>query len=574
MKKVIFLLLPFLLGSTPFFAQRGSWGEFPMVPTQSFASRAAVSNKIKDTPEYVKALKVYERLCEARGDFRYPVPEFYITRKRTVAEIEYGTIPTIYLSDTAFYVCESFGDQSEAAIAFLLGHELTHYYEKHAWRKGFAEENSELDISRQLDSLYEEMLQESGKNSKFRDRLTGFKTLIDQFDELAMEVQCDYLGGFIAYSAGYGKFEQGDELIRRLYKAFQIPAAIPGYVTQAEREKMSKQSSQKLKDFVEVFEMANWLTAVGLYEEAYRYYRLILGEYQSREIYNNVGATAMLQALKLFSEQELLRFRYPVQLDLEMASSRGEDPKTVRKKLLEQAILHFNAAISLDANYAPAYLNKACALALLNDPVRATYYADVEARRAAVGKYAGNVPYIEILLGIIAANAQTEEGNLRAKAQFELAMKIDSSGLAAYNLAVLNREPLPEPVSGASGFFDEESIDGQNLFTILFPTIDKSTTIDEVLTFEQNTRQGEHSRLFVSYKNRKMSALFHATNPNYPGETARGIKVGNSRLEVLKQYGSPKQVIYTPTGQLMRYTEVIFQLNGEKVERWVLYSVK
>ncbi|MCC7465947.1 MAG: hypothetical protein IT261_06750 [Saprospiraceae bacterium] len=573
MTKVFFSLFVLTAIAAPLSAQQRSWGEFPMVPTKSFARQASGSNKIKDVPEYAKALKVYERLCEARGDFRYPVPEFYITRKRTVAEIEYGTIPTIYLSDTAFYVCESFGAQSEAALAFLLGHELTHYYEKHAWRGNFAFEHRELDISQQLDELYKDMLNESGKNARFRDKLMRFDTLIHQFEDASMEAQSDYLGGFLAYSAGYGRFEQGDELIRRLYKAFKLDPAIPGYVTQAEREKMSQRSAQKLRDFVDVFEMANWLTAVGLYEEAYRYYRLILSEYQSREIYNNVGATAMLQALKLFSAEEL-KFRYPVQLDLEMASSRGEEQIAQRQRLLQQAVLHFDAAISLDGNYAPAYLNKACALALLNDPVRAAFYADVEARRAAVGKFASNVPYIEILLGILEANTKTEEGKQKAKAKFELAMTTDVSGLAAHNLAILTGQPLPGPASGDTGFFEDESIDGQSLFNVLFPTIDKSMMIDEVLNFEQNTKQGEHSRLYVSYKNRKMSALFHATNPNYPGETARGIKVGNSRQEVLKQYGPPLQVIYTPTGQLLRYSEVIFQMQGELVERWLLYTVK
>jgi hypothetical protein len=497
-----------------------------------------------------------------------------MTRERTIAKIDYGTNPTIYLSDTAFAVCETFGDQSEAAIAFLLGHELTHYYEKHAWRSSFSYDHDTLKTSRRLDVLFQDMLKASAGNAKLRANLMRFDTLLHQFEDLAMEAQSDYLGGFLAYSAGYGRFSQSDELIRRLYKAFSIPDELEGYVTRSEREDMSRQSTQKLQEFIEVFDMANWLTITGLYEEAYRYYRLILSEYQSREIYNNVGATAMFQALKLFSAQEL-SFRYPVQLDLEMASSRGEDEITRRNKLLRQAILHFDAAISLDGDYAPAYLNKACALALLNEPVRATYYADVEARRTAIGKYATNIPYIEVLLGIISAQSKTAAGDQAAKAKFELAMKTDKTGIAAHNLAILLKQPPPVPVESTTNeFFDDEAIDGESPFQILFPDTDKSLTIDEVLEFEQNTQKSKQYKLFVSRKSKKTSALFQATNPDYKGETARGIKIGASQQMIITKYGQPIQVIYTPTGQIMRYAEVIFVMKGDALERWILYSVK
>ncbi|MBL7809743.1 MAG: hypothetical protein JNN28_18120 [Saprospiraceae bacterium] len=573
MKVILTALIGSILCSS-LLAQQRSWGEFPMVPTKSFGAKAATMNRITGTPEYAKALKVYEKLCQARGDFRYPVPEFYMTRERTIAKIDYGTYPTIYLSDTAFAVCETFGEQSEAAIAFLLGHELTHYYEKHAWRSDFAEDNDTIHLSKQLDELFQDMLKSSSGNTKLRDNLKKYKTLSDQFQDLAMEAQSDYLGGFLAYSAGYGRFTQSDELIRRLYKVFSISDESEGYVTRSEREDMSRQSAQKLQEFIEVFEMANWLTVTGLYEEAYRYYRLILSEYQSREIYNNVGATAMLQAMKLFSADEL-RFRYPVQLDLEMANSRGEDEITQRNRLLRQAILHFDAAISMDGEYAPAYLNKACALALLNESARAMYYADVEARRTAIGKYATNIPYIEVLLGIISAQSKTVAGDQAAKAKFELAMKTDKTGIAAHNLAILMKQPLPAQVeSGSNDFFDDEAIDGENPFQILFPEVNKSRTIDDILSFEQNTEKSTQYKLFVSKKNRKTSALFQATSPIYKGETARGIKVGASQQMIIEKYGQPMQVIYTPTGQIMRYAEVLFVLNGDALERWVLYSLK
>ena len=128
---------------------------------------------------------------------------------------------------------------------------------------------------------------------------------------------------------------------------------------------MSRRSAQKMKDLVEIFDMANLLTATEQYEDAFRYYRKVLVEYQSRELYNNVGAAALMHAMKNYFNADDLKFRYPIQVDLEMANSRGAHEDSIRTNLLRQAVQHFDAAISLDPDYAPAYLNKACALALL-----------------------------------------------------------------------------------------------------------------------------------------------------------------------------------------------------------------
>jgi len=566
MKKYLLTLLALCVWSLDSTAQKGAWGEFPMVPNRSFAARAAAATKIKGTPEHEKALAVYERLCEARGDFRYPVPDFYLTSKQTVAEIQYEE-NSIYLGEKAFAVCESFGAESEAALAFLLGHELTHYYEKHAWRGNFSADNSELSIMKTLDSLFQDILKSADRS--LRPKLLRFDTLAHQLAEIELEAQSDYLGGFLAYSAGYGNFNRGDELIRRLYKEFELPAEMPGYVTRSEREAMSRQSAERMNDLVEIFEMANLLTATGQYEEAYRFYRKVLVEYQSREVYNNVGAAAMLQSLKFFTANEL-RFRYPIQLDLEMANSRGPEEEAARNKLLQQAILHFDAAISLDPNYAPAYLNKACAFALLGDQARAYFYADVEARAASKGKYQNLLVDVEILLGILDARAGNEAS---AKDRLQTAAQTDKKGLATYNLSVLNNAPPPPAPEAPEAPIDDESIDNQNVFMIMFPEQDKVMAIDEVLGFHQNTKQGKHSRLYFSRRFSKLSAVFHATNPGYPGETARGIRIGQSMADIEKAHGRASRSIATPTGQILAYPEVLYIMNEDKLERWVLYKI-
>jgi tetratricopeptide (TPR) repeat protein len=524
-------------------AQERSFGTLPMIQKPGVA--ALSGSKMDDTPKYEHALAVYNRLVQARGDFRFPVPTFSMRREeRRVAGMDYGLLE-IVLEEKAYDVCAGFGENAEGAIAFLLGHELTHYYEKHAWRRGFASDYKDLAIGLQLDSIY---------------------------DAAANETEADYLGGFLAYSAGFGLFDKGGEVIGKLYEAYGLPQNLSGYPSLADRQTLGLRTAEKLARLVEVFDMANLLTAIGKYAEAYEYYRYIIMEYQSRELYNNLGVTAVLDALQYFNENEL-KFRFPVELDLESSATKGDGMVNVRASLLQQAILHFDAAISLDPGYAPAYLNKASAFALLGDNSRARFYADTEARQAALnGNYQKTVLDIDILLGILDWREGKED---KAKAAFKAAAEAGSA-LAARNLEILRDEPLGDETATFGGLPRPERIDGQNLALVADDVkVDRkrSITISPFLAFHQNPAQGENSRLFVNENSRTDELIFmHATGPGYQGKTARQIGLGDDRAAIVSAYGKPGRTVETPRGQIMVYKSTIFILGAEgKLERWVNY---
>lgn len=524
-------------------AQERSFGTLPMIQKPGVA--ALSGSKMDDTPKYEHALAVYNRLVQARGDFRFPVPTFSMRREeRRVAGMDYGLLE-IVLEEKAYDVCAGFGENAEGAIAFLLGHELTHYYEKHAWRRGFVADYKDLQIGIQLDSIA---------------------------DAAANETEADYLGGFLAYSAGFGLFDKGGEVIGKLYEAYGLPKDLAGYPSLADRQTLGLRTAEKLARLVEVFDMANLLTAIGKYAEAYEYYRYIIMEYQSRELYNNLGVTAVLDALQYFNENEL-KFRFPVELDLESSATKGDGMVNVRASLLQQAILHFDAAISLDPGYAPAYLNKASAFALLGDNSRARFYADTEARQAALkGNYQKTVLDIDILLGIL----DWREGKAdKTEAAFKAAANAGSA-LAAHNLKILRDEPLGDETATFGGLPRPERIDGQNLALVADDVkVDRkrSITISPFLAFHQNPAQGENSRLFVNENSRTDELIFmHATGPGYQGKTARQIGLGDNRAAIVTAYGEPGRTVETPRGQIMVYKSTIFILGAEgKLERWVNY---
>ena len=537
-----FLILGLFQSAT---AQNRSFGTLPLAkkPGASLSSGPGIN----DTPIAQKAMAVYDRLVQARGDFRYPPPAFTMSKAvGYVAYIDYGKME-ITLEEKAAEVCASMGPEVEdAALAFLLGHELTHYYEKHAWREGFVAANKDLAIAMTLDSLA---------------------------DDTADETEADYLGGFLGYSAGYGLFDQGDKLIGKLYQAYGIPDLIPGYPSLADREALTHRSAEKLVGLVEVFEMANMLAALGRYKDAYEYYRYVLMQYQSRETYNNVGVTAVLDALQYFNPSEL-KFRLPLELDLESSAKGNDGMVNKREQILRQAILHFDAAISLDPNYAPAYLNKACAYALLNDTVRARFYAETETKQAAlVGHFPKTSTDADILIGILDFRA----GNATAaEAAFATAAG-SGSALGAHNLRVLRNEPQPTEIPPSAGL-RREKIDDKTIAAIsadpqFVPS--KDVSVGPNLMFRQNPAEGPGSKLFISQNLVNDEIVFlHLTNPAYQEPTARGISLGDDRATVVEKYGEPTTAVETPRGQIMVYKAILFILdNHGKVARWGNYLI-
>lgn len=529
-------------------AQNRSLSTMPLLQADNFTSKQV--ENLNNTPAYDRCLKIYNQLVAARGDFRFPVPSLVLRREVSkVASIDYDRLEII-IEEKAYQACEPYGD---AAIAFLLGHELTHYYEKHAWRRGFISEFSDLQIAKDLSKLQ---------------------------DQIAYETEADYLGGFLAYSAGFGLFNQGGEVIKNLYATYQVKDPIPGYPALHDRMELSKKTNLKLKQLVELFDMANYLSAIGMYAESREYYKYVLMQYQSRELYNNLGMSCFLEALSYFKKEELV-FQYALQLDLESTASRGDDDiLSIRTKLLKQGIQYFDAAISMDPDYIPAYLNKANVYAILGDSVRAKFYAEQEAMVLAIKKGdSKSIGDIKNLLGIL----KLKEGD-PVKAELLWNESIALGGICATNNLFLLKNgkeksinkpiesEIPESINGlsldaiAESFeFDRSSmvyLDGGNRFCQQF--IETDSTINSKYFFNKCTKDVNGTYQFI---------LFNKCNSSYKESSALGIKIGSSFEDVLSKYGNPINSIGTSSGELIVYPSILFITDRDhKVISWINYA--
>ena len=287
--------------------------------------------KYQNTYQYQVANQVFEALVEARGDFRMQKPTFKMAKSERSVAIAKPRKGEIMLEMKAYEVCTSFGEDSLNAIAALLSHELIHYYEKHQFSKHFAAENEGTSTGTKLKQLNE---------------------------RLKLETQSDYLGGFLAYSAGYQTLDIMPQFLDKVYKSYRLRDTLRGYPPLQERKDLATNALEKLQSFIHIFETANYLTALQQYEQAKLYFDYILKDYQSREIYNNVGVVAAQVGMQ-FVDAQLLKYGLPLELDVETRLSsgfRGSKEKETAQKVLEEALDYFEKASKLDENISHCFI--------------------------------------------------------------------------------------------------------------------------------------------------------------------------------------------------------------------------
>ncbi len=527
----LLLLLPALR------AQKDTQSIFALVQKNATAAKKLPA---VDSAKYNRALRVYENLVKAGGKTRVPAPKFVMNRnERYMVWLDPKSME-IGLELKAFDAAVAQGN--DAALATLLARPLIRFYETH-------------------DSL--RALSAAAGN-------TAAKMKIQEEEEKA-----GYLGGFLAYSAGYGVFDKDPELLAALYKTYALPAQVKGYPALEERKKLRRNAGEKLRKLVEVFEVGNLLTALGKYEDAYAYFQFQLKDYQSREICNNAGVVAVLDALSYFRPKEPeVKFGYPLQLDLSSTASRDlNDLRELRNRKLREAIGHFDAAIGLSPDYAPAYLNKACAYTLLGETGPAQTVAETALEKAGQGGFEKTAAGVQVLFGILhAQKGDTEKATAAFKAADE-----QGSSLGAYNLRILKGEE-PEVVTKSSGFSGrKETIDSLDLmdpYNLPEPVPESAITLGPQLHLYHNLHPGPNSRFYYSDNTATgKQTYFLLTGPDYTGQTAKKLKAGATRADIDGAYRQPVRALETPTGEIRVYQAIILILGMDgKLARWALYG--
>ena len=286
--------------------------------------------------------EIFNDLVEGIGNKSiYPPSLEFSDDERSVATMGDFTITVERKVINLFCGQENFDDK----MAYILGHEMAHHYLSHSWMA-----NTGLGYS-DLGNYIEE---NSPMYSKKQRKLS--------------ESQADLYAGFYGMISGYNTLAHAKETLQAVYKAYGLPNEISGYPTFSERLEIIDSKIDNASNLALLFELGNVLLLAKEFELAKYCYEFILKQFNSREMYNNLGLSFLLYGVSI-SEEPINGLVFPVSLDqksrVEVKTTRSGNFTDNPKDMIEFALKQFKRAQSLDSKYQPAIQNQIVAEFLL-----------------------------------------------------------------------------------------------------------------------------------------------------------------------------------------------------------------
>ncbi|MFT6485291.1 MAG: tetratricopeptide (TPR) repeat protein [Neolewinella sp.] len=538
----LFMLAGYANGQDSLFAFVTHRGATSLVP-----AAAPVTNY-----KFSVANEVFTNLIRARGDRHKAIPRFVMNNGRQYMAWMNPQAVEIGMEERIYDVCIGFGPDSLAALAAVLAHEMTHYYENHDWSRSFVSQNEQLSISEEIASLSE-----------------GIK----------LETQADYMGGMLAIAAGYDVYDLMPRFLERAYAAYGLPESIPGYPSLADRIEVSTNTAEELKSVHAIYHTAGLLTMVGAYKPALQYYEHALNAFQSYEVYNNAGVCALLTLLDYMKPGEF-PYALPLELDAtsrldKLATRLPSNEEAARAALLQKARNYLVNATNLTEREAVAALNMSIYHLLNEEPFDAEYWS-TKAQRTAIRyrqpQTSGNA---QIVQGILAA----QDGRPDDAERLFTAALPKSRAIAELNLAlVLGNRPVATTTTAGRSASETETIQGTKLEDILANLTDLEVNVKVDKSVFCGKKEYEDHTLFLHFADDgERYAAFQITKSNYRGLTATGAGIGTTRTEIMDQYGIADKVIATRTETCLNYARqgVIFCFDADdQLVRWIVYATK
>ncbi|MBO0950912.1 hypothetical protein [Fibrella forsythiae] len=222
------------------------------------------------------------------------------------------------------------------ALAFVLSHEMAHFYHRHATFRSFADQ----------------------KSAPMPEKIS-----IDQ------ESQADQTGLLFAYMAGFDPEPVLEQLFNSLYTTYQLADKLWGYPTKADRQHTTRTKAVEFRNFGNLFAVGHALYCHERFPEAARCFEYVFTRYPLKEAFNNFGVCRLQQLIRSRKKDALSYFAFPFEVDprnrlLQMGERSGLPPGPEQATWIKDADIAFGRAIGLDAAYRPAYLNQAQAALL------------------------------------------------------------------------------------------------------------------------------------------------------------------------------------------------------------------
>lgn len=234
----------------------------------------------------VEVVNSFKSTIPARQSQKLRYPEIGLSTDHYKSRIATynATLDIIEVDTLALQVCKAMGngERYRGACAFLLGHELQHWY----------------------DCRVDEILCTD----------THFMSLHKDGATKADERNADIMGGIHAMLLGYDIQSVLPPLIDELYDAYQLKGkVVSNYPSYTERKQMAAIAQQNINELDLILNTANVLLVSENYKAAEQLYQAFDKKFTSPEVQANIGVLHLLQGLN-FSEFNNDNFIYPIEI--------------------------------------------------------------------------------------------------------------------------------------------------------------------------------------------------------------------------------------------------------------------
>lgn len=512
-------------------------------------------------PKYRVTQQVCRQLAASFGDVRMPRLTMTATPgNQRIAQFVPKPEPELFIDEKLYDICRSFGPDSLAALAVVLGHELTHYYGNHADWFGFAQ------------------LMRQQKPS-----------LVQSEQTQVLEAQADMQGAYRAFLAGFDVYPLVEPLYKAIYAAYKLPVQMTGYPTREQRIESMNRQVGKARTLGMAFDAGLFFLTKRDYATAERCFEFVSDEIPTKELLNNVGLCQLLRAAQAMTLREM-PFRYPFEVEttnrLRPDTNRGDAVDKV--SLLKRAASYFRQAIDLDETYTTAYINQAAALSLLGRT--GTAKETIDQLADALNRINEPLPANARL---VRSMALAEQGDT-AQASAELKRSTGAYELA-YNEEILrnyHRLTTGDPQQGGQAL---EAIVDRHTKAASESALAKEVRVGairlplpETTTFGERLNIPEPGKVIVRGSRTPDGQLYRIVTPDSTydvirslpgsrGQTALGVKNGDSVQLLVNKYGEPQRVV--PAGNGYAYycydrANLFVAVWEGTVHNWLIYYVR
>ncbi len=556
-------------------------------------------------PQVDRAQRIFTRLVHIAGRRPGVEPRLHVIREDANLALPIA-IPDgwVVLSRRVIEFCYRTPKRGDDRLAFVLAHEIAHLLDDDFWHMKFF----------QAIETYEK----GSGDQKLLNEVRSIASMTDKV--LAKELRADELGVMYVAMAGFdaravlGESKNGDffqEWIAQLDPARLGAQKTNTHPEPSQRAATVRARLQQVAEQTKLFDLGLLYYQAGDYARAIQAFEAFRRYFPGREVHQNLGAAHHQAALSLWRPEAEKRgeplFKLSVTVD-PLSRARGatrnlpEATSRAFERHIAAAIDHYQIAIEQDSAYLPAYRDLGSAyilqgkpykaIAVLQDALKLTprdaavlnnlgvaffHATNLAEARIQLGEARKIDPRYDAPLFNLASIAQAQGDNTEAARYGKLYLERDASSdwarvarrrfvggapAAASTTSASLASPGPEILAGLEiGAYDNEV--PASWGSPVSDSFQHEATPTRLASFPNGVMtvsQGGEIRLLV-------------TTPSYTGSSRRGVRIGQSRVDVETQYGTPGQVLATTVGESLTYPSlgITFCLREGRVASWLLY---